>query len=241
MEILKGIEIVDLALKIDNFLVISDTHIGYEEAFNKQGVLIPRFQFKEILSRLERIFERAWRNKRVDMFVINGDVKHEFGTISQTEWRHTLGLLDFISKRCKRIVLVKGNHDKIIGPIAERRDVEIVENFVISSRRKKILITHGDKVPDDVKKFDVIIIGHQHPAVSLRDGMRAELYKCFLRGKFRKKDLIVLPAFTPVSEGSDILKGEILTDFLRGNLEDFFVFPVADKVYEFGKIRDLVK
>jgi len=228
------------ALKIGNSLIISDTHIGYEEAFNKQGIFIPRFQFREILSRLESILNKAdEKTGKIETFIINGDVKHEFGTISQTEWRHTLGLLDFVSKRCKKIVLVKGNHDKILGPIAERRDVEIVESFVIENKGKRILIVHGDKIPKEMPKCNTIIIGHQHPAILLRDGVRAELYKCFLRGKFRKKDLIVLPAFTPVSEGTDILKGEILTDFLQGDIEDFIVYPVADEVYEFGKIRDL--
>ena len=47
MEIAKGIEIIDLGLYIKKhkLLVFADFHIGYEESLNKQGVLIPRFQF----------------------------------------------------------------------------------------------------------------------------------------------------------------------------------------------------
>jgi metallophosphoesterase superfamily enzyme len=37
MEIGKGIEIVDLCLFTNNILIISDVHMGYEEAVNKQG------------------------------------------------------------------------------------------------------------------------------------------------------------------------------------------------------------
>ena len=40
MEIIKGIEIVDLGLLIDgNVLVLGDLHIGYEESLVKQGIL----------------------------------------------------------------------------------------------------------------------------------------------------------------------------------------------------------
>ena len=41
----------------------------------------------------------------VDKVIINGDLKHEFGTISETEWRNTLGIIDFLLKQCKNIVL----------------------------------------------------------------------------------------------------------------------------------------
>ena len=57
MQIEKHIEIIDLALLLyNNVLVIADTHIGYEEALNKQGLLVPRFQFREIIRRLDGIF-----------------------------------------------------------------------------------------------------------------------------------------------------------------------------------------
>jgi len=60
MEITKDIEIIDLCLylKKEKILIITDTHIGYEESLNKQGVLIPRFQFKGIIERLEKVLEK---------------------------------------------------------------------------------------------------------------------------------------------------------------------------------------
>ena len=69
MEIVKGIEIIDLCLylKKEKILIIADTHIGYEEALNKQGVLIPRFQFKEIIERLEKILGK----REIDKIIIN--------------------------------------------------------------------------------------------------------------------------------------------------------------------------
>ena len=62
--------------------------------------------------------------------IINGDIKHEFGTISEQEWRHTLRLLDFLSRYCDEVILIKGNHDMILGPIAKKRNVKVLEYYV---------------------------------------------------------------------------------------------------------------
>ena len=58
MQILKGIEIVNLALYISklNSLVIGDIHIGYEEELNKRGIFIPRFHFKDVIASMANTF-----------------------------------------------------------------------------------------------------------------------------------------------------------------------------------------
>ena len=131
MKIFNVIELIDLAIYTNKTLVFADFHIGYEEALNKQGLLVPRFQFKGILVRLKSIFDKL-ENHRIDRIVINGDIKHEFGTISDQEWRHTLNLLDYFGQHCKEIILVKGNHDTILGPIAKKRNIKVVDYYLIS-------------------------------------------------------------------------------------------------------------
>ncbi|MBW2984725.1 metallophosphoesterase family protein [Candidatus Woesearchaeota archaeon] len=254
MNIDKGVTIIDLALYVKGVLIISDTHIGYEEALNKQGVFVPRFQFKEIILRLESIFKKL-KNKKIETIVINGDVKHEFGRISDQEWRHTLRLLDFLGRHCKEIILVKGNHDKIIGPIAEKRKVKVVEHYFINKEisikkkslknlkfknNKKILVIHGDKIPGDdiLKETSVIIIGHEHPAVSVKEGPRVEVFKAYLKGKWKSKKLIVQPSFNLVTEGTNVLNERLLSPFLHQNLRNFDVWIAADKVYGFGKLKE---
>lgn len=233
---IKGIEIVDLSIyfKNKNILIISDTHVGYEEALNKDGILIPRFHFKELIQRLDKIFSRL-RNKKLDKIIINGDVKHEFGNISEQEWRNTLLLLDHIKKHCNEIILIKGNHDKILGPIAEKRNIKIVNNLMIGD----ILITHGDVIIKPDKNIKTIIIGHEHPAISLKDNSRVETFKCFLKGKYKDKTLIVQPSFNLVTEGSDILKDKALSPYLHHDLSQFEAYIVSDKVYRFGKLKNL--
>ena len=236
MEILKGIEIVDLALylKKEKVLIIADTHIGYEEALNKQGVLVPRISFKELILKLEKILKKTGK---LDRIIVNGDIKHEFGKISETEWRHTLRLLDFLSKHCKEVILVKGNHDTILGPIAGKRNVS-VKDFV---KIKNILIVHGDIL---VKKgllrgIKTIIIGHEHPAITIRDVSRAEKYKCFLKGKYLRKNLIVMPSLNLLVYGLDVTATKKFSPFLKQKLDNFEVYIVSDKVYDFGKIKKL--
>ena len=235
MKIVNNIEITDLALylKKENMLIIADSHIGFEEALNKQGVLVPRIHFKELIKRLEKIIN----GKRFEKIIINGDIKHEFGKISETEWRHTLRLLDFLGRYCDEIILIKGNHDNIIGPVAEKRKVRVKDYYKIGN----ILIIHGNKIPDKavLKQVKTIIIGHEHPAIMLRQGLRSEKYKCFLKGKYKHKVLIVQPSLNLLTEGTGIDKEKLLSPFLQQNLDNFDVYVVADKVYEFGKVKNI--
>ncbi len=233
MEIIKGIKIIDLGLLIRNNLIFSDFHIGYEESLNKQGVLVPRMQFESIIKRLDNIFSKI--EFKLDKIIINGDLKHEFGSISETEWRHTLKLLDFFSSKCNEIILVKGNHDKKIAAIVKKRKVKVVDYFQI----KDVLIIHGNKLLKDFKEVKTIIIGHEHPAVTLKDGSRIEKFKCFLSGKYKNKNLIVMPSFNLVTEGTDVIREKPLSPFLKQELSDFKVFIVADKIYGFGKLKEL--
>ncbi|MBD3309928.1 phosphoesterase [Candidatus Woesearchaeota archaeon] len=177
----KNIKIVDLALKVKDTLVIADVHIGYEEALNKQGFMIPRFQFKDVMKRLESILEEA----KPSTIVINGDLKHEFGRISDQEWRETLRFLDLCARYAK-VILVRGNHDTVLGPIADKRKVKVVDYHQISAPGEEILVLHGDQLPRKMPDCNTIIIGHEHPAVRLWEKQRYETYKCFLKGTFRK-------------------------------------------------------
>lgn len=236
MEILKGIEIIDLSLYLKDYktLILTDFHMGFEETLNKQGILVPRFQLDKTLKRLEKIFKSV----QPETILVNGDLKHEFDNISETEWLHTLKLVDFLLKNCKKLILNKGNHDTILEPITKKRNLKINEYTKIND----IYITHGDKIPDnkEFKESKIIIIGNEHPAITLREEGRRETYKCFLKGKFQDKILITQPSFNLVTEGTDVLRENLLSPFLHQNLSDFEIFIVGkEKVYNFGKLKNL--
>jgi len=236
MEIFPSVYIIDLALYFDSTLVIADAHIGYEGVLNRQGILIPRFQLEDMTARMNSIL-RKLAHRIIDRIIINGDLKHEFGAISEQEWRNTLRFLDLLAKHCKEIILIKGNHDTILGPIAKKRNLRVLDNVIINDK----LIAHGDKTPSKelLKKISTIIIGHEHPAISIKEGSRIENYKCFLKGKFKSKNLIVQPSFNTIIEGTDVLRDEILSPFLQQNLGNFEVYAVADKIYKFGNLKSM--
>ncbi|MBI2147468.1 metallophosphoesterase [Candidatus Woesearchaeota archaeon] len=233
IELLPGVRIIDLVLQIGTTIVVGDVHIGIEEALNKQGIMIPRFHFGEIMGRMERILEQA----RPEKVILIGDVKHEFGMISEQEWRETLQFLDLLLAHAKEVVLIRGNHDTILGPIARKRNLTVQDQAILGD----ILLLHGDKIPSLLPPgIATIIIGHEHPAVTIRDKIRAETYKCFLKGTYKKKKLIVLPSFHPMSEGTNILQEELLSPFLHQDLSSFEVYIAGDTTYYFGKVKNLL-
>jgi len=236
MEIIKGIEIHDLGIYIikHKIFVIADMHLGYEESLNVKGILIPRIQYKDTYDKLKKILD----NLDVETVIITGDFKHEFGVISETEWRNTLQIIDLFFEYAKRVIVIKGNHDVNLGPIARKRNVEIIPYVKFD----EILICHGDEILDcdDFYKSRIIIIGHEHPAVGIKFKNKYESYKCFLKGKWENKILIVLPAFNLLTIGTDILRSKLLSPFLQKNLSDFEVFAIQDsKIYNFGKLKNI--
>jgi len=230
MNILTGIEIIGKSLWLENrkMLIISDLHIGYEEALNKRGILVPRTQFKEMFKELEELLNKVMPKT----IVINGDLKHEFSDISEQEWNETLKILDLLQNHCKKIILIKGNHDTILGPIAKKRGLKITDKYKID----EICVIHGDSVVETSAK--TLIIGHEHPAIALKEGMKTEKYKCFLLGTWKKQNLIVMPSFLPIIEGTDLVQEKLLSPYLK-KIKNFEVFIVGDKVYRFGKLKDI--
>jgi putative SbcD/Mre11-related phosphoesterase len=235
MELYNGVQIVDLSLFLpkSKTLIITDTQLGYEESINKQGVLLPRFQFKDIIDRLDRII-KVTKPKKI---IINGDIKHEFSTISKTEWRQVTELIDFLSSKAE-LILIEGNHDNMLEPIIKKKDITMQEHILLGD----IYLCHGHKIQKnkDFEKAKVIIIGHEHPALGLREKGRVEKFKCFLKGKYKNKTLMVMPSFNMVTEGTDVLTEKLLSPFLKQDLSDFEVFVAGKEIMYFGKIKNLL-
>lgn len=239
MKLVKGLEAVDLCLWLpeSGTLAMSDLHLGYEGMMNAQGVFLPRVNFDAIRKRLaEKVFPKIGRPGKI---VINGDFKQEFGTISRQEWKEAVEMLDFLSGHCDEIILVKGNHDTVLGPIAEWKSVRLTDRLF--SENEGVLFLHGDREPavKDLSKAETIVIGHAHPCVTVRDGVKRETYKCFLIGKYRRKNLVVLPSMNQLALGEDMTKGRAMSPLVK-NLADFKVYAVEDGPYYMGKLKNLL-
>jgi uncharacterized protein len=231
MEIYKGIEIVQEALwiKTEKALIISDVHLGLEENLHNKGVFVPKQQAKIIIDKLKSILKEVQPKK----IIINGDLKHDFGKILKQEWQDITKLIKFLSNHCQELILIKGNHDNILGPIASKNEINVVKEYQI----KDILITHGDKKVETKKDIKTIVIGHEHPAISLREKSKVEKFKCFLKGKLENKNLIVMPSLNPLSYGSEITTQSRFSPLLK-DISNFEVFVISDKeVLNFGNVK----
>ncbi len=227
-------------LEKEKILVLADLHLGFEESLIEQGILLPRTQYKKIVRDLKNIFKEVKKsNIEVKEVVILGDLKHEFGSVSKQEWKETLNLLNFLSKKIEKgkIVLVKGNHDTILEPIAKKKGLEVKDFYI----KDNLAFLHGHKFFPEIldKKIKKIFLGHIHPAISIRECVKSEIYKCFLVGKWKGKEVVILPSFFPLIEGVDVLiEGTNLASELKLKLKNFEVYvPVSvDEVLDFGKV-----
>ncbi|MBI4918778.1 metallophosphoesterase [archaeon] len=231
MEIIKEILINGSALylKKHQTIVISDLHLGYEGYLEKRGVLVPRFQLKDTIVQIKELLNK-FKVKRV---ILNGDVKHEFGKILSQEWKDITKLFHILNDY--EVIVVKGNHDVILYPITDKKNITLVPEYRIDD----VLFIHGDYAPKLDKKIKTIIMGHEHPAISFKEKGRVERYKCFLKGEYLSKTLIVQPSFNPLIEGSDVMKEQFLSPLLK-DLSDFEIMAIyKEKVLNFGKLNKL--
>lgn len=225
-------------------LVLSDIHIGYEEALNKDGVMIPRLYFKHLFEKTKNLLEEF----DIKTIVLNGDVKHELGKISRSEWKDTKNFFEMLKQKTKDIILIKGNHDNLIEPIAKINKIKIAEYHISDD----VIICHGDVLLDINKiekennsKINKIILGHTHPAISIGNKNRTETYKCFLAGDWNKRKLILMPSYNEITIGVDVTKENLSSPFLKNDvfnyskINNFNVYIYGDDVLDFGKVKEL--
>ncbi|MBS3074929.1 metallophosphoesterase [Candidatus Pacearchaeota archaeon] len=247
------IQFLEDSLLIDKkILVLSDLHIGYEEYLYRES-LFQRMQLKDILNKLNRIFDFLNSRKiTIKKIVILGDLKHEFGEISDAEWRETINLLDYLLAKIKskdnreKIILIKGNHDNILGPIARKREIKLKNYY----KFKDICFIHGDKLYKDcLKDSKILILGHLHPSITLSDEYKREKYKCFLRGKWKNFLVYILPSFSETTFGYDL---QLLNEEKHNH--GFLIIPPKqlngfnviiynnkeNKEYDFGNVKNLL-
>lgn len=213
-------------------LAIGDLHLGYEGAMRRSGVMIPVKLFEKSVIDFDLIINKIGDVKNI---VILGDLKHEFGTILSDEWKYIVKFIEHVKSRCKKLIVIEGNHDVILFPLLRKMSIEGLDCFIW----KDVAFTHGDKEYSEMNldKINYWVLGHGHPAINLYDGSKKEKYKCFLSGNYGKKKVIIVPSFFPLVEGTDAREFDMkfAWDF---NLIKFKTYIVSDdlKVLEFGEL-----
>jgi len=245
MRIFDEIELIEntnaIYIKKLDLVVISDLQLGEELYLAKEkGIYVPQIQLKEIKKELEVVFKKTMA-KRI---LINGDVKHEFGEISQQEWREVIELVNFLRKRAREIIVVRGNHDNYLLTIASKINLQVFDPFYLE---KGYLFSHGHKKFPYPTNFHTLIIGHEEPAIILKEGFDKIKLPALLYGKMKDgKRIICLPAFSFLSSGTEINvadKEDLLSPILREDveIEKLEVIGIDREVgaLRFGKLKEI--
>lgn len=244
-EVLKNVEITadmpGLYLRDEGVLVVADLHIGYEQALHKQGIYIPKSTYAKTKSMISKMIDLV----KPEKVILLGDVKHEFGVPSDQEWIEIKDLLKWLIDMNLEVHVVRGNHDNYIISILKRYGAGFHDPSMSIGR---YLLIHGHKQIEEMPRgVEVIIMGHEHPALAVKDSFGVKRkFKCFLKGLLGSTNLIVLPAISPLASGStinetprDLLLSPILRDLV--DIDNFkpIIVEAGAGVYEFPEIGKL--
>ena len=225
-------------------LVIADIHLGFEEDMASKGVFLPRVQLKKAME----FIEKGLAETRARVLVIAGDVKHHFEKLGKREARDVREFFSFVTKLFDKVILVRGNHDTFIYGISKRYGIEVYDKLWLND----ILVVHGHRELDPKDKPKIVIMGHEHPSISIRDTL-GSLTKlpCFLVVPLKRSSTaIVLPAMGIYQSGTAIStsRDSYLSPILRTEaiLEEAQPFAIVENegVFELPKLRaieDLIR
>ncbi len=216
MHLTEDIEIVEfepaLYVKSLDAIVVADIHLGLEWELEEKGVHIPFPTYEPIVKSLRNMFSYRSAKK----LIILGDIKNEFGDINPEEWTQVQDFVNDVRSLGAEPLLIRGNHDNFVRTVLRRLNVEFQEPPV---RLGEYFLIHGDKDHELPGEGNVIIMGHEHPVVSIRDSIGVKhRFKSFLCGEYCGAKIIVLPSMNPLTMGTavnEVDASELLSPILR--------------------------
>ena len=173
--------------------LIADLHLGYSWAQRRRGELGP---LADVQTRKKLL--QCNDELRPKRFVFLGDVVHAPGSCApEREWiEETLRQLD----QNAELIAVRGNHDRQFA--AEFAQLNFVH--VEAWSHQSLTAIHGDQFKFALPESHTLVMGHLHPALSIRDASGAgQKLPVFLVNS----QCIILPAFSPFARGYDVACG----------------------------------
>lgn len=175
-------------LEAEKILCVADLHLGYAWAHRFSGQLMPLRGGEDLLTRLSDLCSFY----KPAHLAILGDIVHQAVPVSEI----TQELNDLFTglRQICGLKLILGNHDKKLQKLAAHiPGLEFLPHF----ETDHFLLTHGNAAAS-TDKF--ILMGHEHPSISLGDGIRSARFPCFVVSK----TVLLLPAFSLWAAGTDI-------------------------------------
>jgi uncharacterized protein len=179
------------------WMAVADLHYGYEVHRSRQGALLPNWGMGQCRATLLALIH----DHRPERLIIVGDIMDGSGSVAQTG-----AFLDNLRTYVPDLILIEGNHD--------RSGLKKGWNLQKAHREQDILFHHGHhgiappSLADDLFATHpqvTLVTGHEHPAVSLRDGAGFKLkLPAFVQQRIRPEmQHWILPAFSPWASGGE--------------------------------------
>jgi UDP-2,3-diacylglucosamine pyrophosphatase LpxH len=125
-----------------NYVIISDIHLGSDVCQSKKLI--------KFLSLIEQSFIL------VDEIIINGDLfdSWDFRKLKESHWKILSQIRNLAESR--HIVWINGNHDGPAEIISHLIGVDFLEEYLIKSGDKNILVLHGDKFDNFIVQYPIL-------------------------------------------------------------------------------------
>ena len=172
----------------EQWLAVADLHFGLEISARRRGALVPEFGMEEVERRLSSLL----RDYKPRKLIIVGDlVEDRASALSALGLLKRLRLESAEAGRPFEVILVEGNHDRHgLDPGLT------VPHFVTET----FCFYHGDRPEPAAAMGKISVIGHFHPATTMRDGAGLRLK---LPAFVQDGSLWTLPAFSPWAAGME--------------------------------------
>lgn len=160
------------------WLAVADLHFGYELSQRAAGCLMPMWGMASVEQRLQQLLAEY----RPLHLLIVGDLVHDHAAAAEAAQ-----LIERLGTVCE-LVLLAGNHDRHLAGMLPLRESWQTDGFYFH---------HGHCLQEMAS--DVQVIGHYHPAGSVRDGAGLRLK---LPAFVQQDRCWILPAFSPWAAGA---------------------------------------
>jgi hypothetical protein len=215
-------------LEESRVLAIADLHLGYAWAHRQDGNLLPVSAREDTVERLSALVE----NYAPREVALLGDIVHRAVLVPALQ--DELCRLFSSFEKLATLRLILGNHDGGLASLL--RECGLNVTLLRELRAGPHLLLHGDLqqpnaanalINEAQERGGRILIGHEHPAISLGDGVASRVRcPCFVVGP----QVLVLPAFSPWAAGTEIRARSGLSAFSREAAFERVVAILAGKL-----------
>jgi metallophosphoesterase superfamily enzyme len=143
----------------ERILIIADLHFGIEADLAAHGLHF-RSRSEARLERALTVIEKA----DPDRLVLLGDIKHSIPSLTWQEYHELPKILQALRDRVP-LVVFPGNHDIGIERFLLDGEIRPREGAVVDG----VGYLHGHMYPAPELTGHLLVLGHHHPLISLRD------------------------------------------------------------------------